>query len=472
MGSLTRRDKVAFMSWMEQIYKRVPVPIQNGLFSTYGLYWKWLRFGGDFKKYAREYQSRDRLTKDQWRLYQDERLIQLLNIACDHVPFYQSNWNDEIKKSARSGILADLPILEKEEIRNRPLLFVRKDVHPLHLIHSFTSGSTGTPVETIWTVDEVRDSLAVREVRSANWAGVSFRQPRATFSGRLIEPKPDSRGPFYRFNAAENQVYFSAFHLRPDSARFYVDALRKHHITWMTGYAVSFYLLAKFILEQDLSVPPIKAVITTSEKLTSEMRAVMEKAYGCRIYEEYSTVENALFASECEQGRLHVSPDVGIVEILRPDGTPCEPGEPGEVVTTCLMRFYQPFIRYRLGDLASWDDQPCACGRSMPVIKEVVGRIEDVVIGPDGRQMVRFHGIFTNQPHIQEGQIIQEELNVFRVLVVPASGFGETDELDIIERMRQRLGNPVKILVEKVDQIPRTKAGKFQAVISKVRDLP
>lgn len=248
-----------------------------------------------------------------------------------------------------------------------------------------------------------------------------------------------------------------------------MEALQKYNIVWMTGYAVSFFLLARFILDQALKVPPLKAVITTSEKLTPEMRSVMEKAYHCKVYEEYSTVESVFFASECEHGRLHVSPDVGIVEILRPDGTPCDPGEVGEVVATCLFRSYQPLIRFRLGDLAAWDPDPCPCGRHMPVIKEVVGRIEDVVTGPDGRQLVRFHGIFTDQPNIIEGQIIQESSSDFVVRLVPTPNFSERDELVVRARMRQRLGEDVTITIEKVTSIPRTASGKFVAVISKVK---
>jgi phenylacetate-CoA ligase len=214
------------------------------------------------------------------------------------------------------------------------------------------------------------------------------------------------------------------------------------------------------------STPPLqlKAVITTSEKVTPEMRQVMAAAYGCRVYEEYSTVENLLFASECEQGRLHISPDVGIVEIVRADGSPCSPHEVGEVVVTGLMRCYQPFIRYRLGDLAAWDDQNCPCGRQMPVIKEVVGRVEDVVFGPDGRQMIRFHAVFIDQP-VQEGQIIQETLGRIRVKVVPTPHFGQADEKSIIERVQQRLGPQVEVVVETVNFIPRLANGKFQAVI-------
>lgn len=458
------------MGKLDQLYTLLPLSLQNLAVSTYGLYWHWLRFGGNYPTFENEYISRENYSVNEWQVYQRGKLKLLLSNCINYVPYYRSVWTEEQKTSALLGDLEELPLLEKEPIRNNPSDFVRDDIHPSHKVTSFTSGSTGTPIATIWTPSEVRDSLAVREVRSARWAGVSFNLPRATFSGRMVEPDPESKGPYYRYNSVEKQVYFSAFHLKPNTAHFYVEALRKHKIQWMTGYAVSFYLLAKFILEKNLDVPPLKAIITTSEKLTAEMRSMMEKAYHCRVFEEYSTVENALFASECEHGRLHVSPDVGIVEILRPDGSPCVPGEVGEVVATCLMRNYQPFIRYRLGDLAAWDEGPCPCGRAMPVIKEVVGRIEDVVVGPDGRELVRFHGIFVQQPHVVEGQIIQEALDKIRVKVVPASGFGVKDEQDIIQRVQQRLGDSVKVIVEQVNEIPRTKAGKFKAVVSMLKE--
>lgn len=457
------------MGKLDQLYTLLPLSLQNLAVSTYGLYWHWLRFGGNYPIFENGYTSRETCSVNEWQVYQHGKLKLLLSNCINCVPYYRSVWTEEQKTSALLGDLEALPLLEKEPIRKNPSDFVRDDIHPSHKVTNFTSGSTGTPIATIWTPSEVRDSLAVREVRSARWAGVSFNLPRATFSGRMVEPDPESKGPYYRYNSFEKQVYFSAFHLKPDTAHFYVEALRKHKIQWMTGYAVSFYLLAKFILEKNLDVPPLKAIITTSEKLTVEMRSMMEKAYHCKVFEEYSTVENALFASECEHGRLHVSPDVGIVEILRPDGSPCVPGEVGEVVATCLMRNYQPFIRYRLGDLAAWDEEPCPCGRAMPVIKEVVGRIEDVVVGPDGRELVRFHGIFVNQPHVVEGQIIQEALNHIHVKVVATEGYGESDDRDIIHRVQQRLGSSVEVTVECVPSIPRTKAGKFKAVISSVK---
>ncbi len=455
------------MSLYDKVYTRLPLPLQNATVSLYGFYWHWLRFGGNYPELEQGYKVRESFDGNAWSEYQKAQLKRVLAVAARQVPYYQRTWSNAQMQAALQGELTPLPLLEKEPLRQNPLEFIRQDLQNHHRWTFYTSGSTGTPIATCWTAEEIRDTLAVREVRSANWAGVSFRLPRATFSGRMVEPDPESKGPYYRFNTVEKQVYFSPFHLRPENAHFYVEALKRHKIQWMTGYAVSYFLLAKFILEKGLEVPPIKAIITTSEKLTPEMRKVILEALHCPVYEEYSTVENSLFASECEHGRLHISPDVGIVEILRRDGSACNPGETGEVVTTSF-RTFQPMVRYRLGDLATWDSETCPCGRAMPVIKEVVGRIEDVVVGPDGRQMVRFHGIFVNQPNVIEGQIIQEAIDHIHVKVIPSKGYGPGDTLDIINRIQQRLSKAVRVTVEEVNEIPRTQAGKFKAVISKL----
>lgn len=458
------------MSLTQNLYKRLPVWAQHAAVTAYGAYWYHTRFGGSYKTALAAYHSRQGFTADDWRSYLERETTALLRTAADHVPHYRTTWSDSEKRAARSGVLEALPLLGKEELRADPRAFLRQDLTIRHRRTFYTSGSTGTPIATIWTVDEVRRSRAVREDRSNRWAGVSYTLPRATFSGRMVEPDPASRGPFYRFNAVERQVYFSAFHLSSETAHLYVRALRRHGIRWLSGYAVSFYLLAQSILQRQLDVPPLDAVITTSEKVTPEMRGVMERAFGCRVYEEYGTVENVMLATECEHGRLHVSPDVGLIEILRDDGSACEPGEIGEVVATGFMRRCQPLVRYRIGDLAAWDPEPCPCGRAMPALREVVGRLEDVVVGPDGREMVRFHGLFVSQPNVREAQVIQESLSRLRIKVVPTPDFGDSDASDIVERTQGRLGPGVDVVVETVDRIPRTSRGKFRAVISQLPD--
>lgn len=296
------------MGRLEAAYAQLPTFLQHCAATGFGLYRKWLRFGPGYPVYVRGYREREGMTAHQWGKWQHRALTDLLRDAAYHVPYYRDTWTPEQKVSAASGYLEELPLLPKGPIRENPTRFLRDGVKPRHVSVFHTSGSSGTPIATYWTVQEIRDSRALREVRSANWAGVSFKMPRATFSGRIVVPDSESQGPYHRFNFAERQVYFSAFHLGPVTARKYVEALHRHRIQWLTGYAVSFYLLARHIVDQGLEVPPLKAVVTTSEKLTPEMRQVMEEGYGCKIFEEYSTVENAIFASECECGGFTSAP--------------------------------------------------------------------------------------------------------------------------------------------------------------------
>jgi phenylacetate-CoA ligase len=175
-----------------------------------------------------------------------------------------------------------------------------------------------------------------------------------------------------------------------------------------------------------------------------------------------------MLATECERGTLHVSPDFGIIEIVDDAGAPVSPGQEGRVLCTGLLNDAQPLVRYDIGDRAVWSEKPCSCGRAqLPAIDEIVGRIEDVVKGPDGREMVRFHGIFIDLPHVDEGQVIQEAIDLIRVKLVARPGYGADDENLIRKRFQERLGN-VQVHIERVSELPRTDRGKFRAVISRL----
>lgn len=452
----------------ERVYRMSPTGLQHLWVTAYGAYWNWTRFGPGFDDRVAGFERRERYSAGDWAEWTRRRLEKLLAACSVHVPFYSETWTAGEKEAAAQGRLEELPLLEKDPLRSQPERFLRTDLRPRRTLVHHTSGSSGTPIAVYWRVPEYRDSIALRESRSARWGGVSYRLPRATFSGRMVEPEPDSPGPYYRFNAVEKQVYFSPFHLRRDTARQYVDALWRHGVRWLTGYAVSYYLLAQHILEDGLKAPPLDAVITTSEKVTPPMRGVMEEAYGCRVYEEYSTVENVLFASECDHGSLHVSPEGGVVEILDPDGRPCEPGVEGEVVATCLLRDYMPFVRFRLGDVARWASEPCPCGRPLPVLEEVVGRLEDVVVGPDGRRMVRFHGLYIGLPEIRCGQVVQEAPDRITVLLETVGELDPATGGDVVRRVHDRLGSGVEVRVEAVREIPRDASGKIRAVVSRL----
>jgi phenylacetate-coenzyme A ligase PaaK-like adenylate-forming protein len=87
----------------------------------------------------------------------------------------------------------------------------------------------------------------------------------------------------------------------------------------------SIYQLAQMALEQSLDAPPLKAVITTSEKVTPEMRAVIERAFATELFEEYAAVEDVFFVSENEQRRKLISPDAGLLEIIDDTFAPVSP---------------------------------------------------------------------------------------------------------------------------------------------------
>jgi phenylacetate-CoA ligase len=313
---------------------------------------------------------------------------------------------------------------------------------------------------------------AIFEARVLYWAGLDYKVARGVIGGRRIIRDGDAKGPYYRYNIVEKQTYLSAYHLSPKTVENYVEGIKKHKVKYLTGYASANYFLARFIEEAGIEPPRIKAVLTSADKLTEEMRETFRRVYGCEAFDSYNGVEATCLISECEHHRLHIVPDVGILEVLNDRGEPCKPGETGEAVTTGLLNFDQPLIRYRMGDLIRLaEDQTCKCGRPMPVVDEIVGRVEDTVVGPDGREMVRFHGIFYNIPAIIEGQVIQHPHNDFELKVVVSRALTEEEYFLLIKRMLSQLGK-VNVEVNVVDSIPRSANGKFKAVISMVARKP
>jgi phenylacetate-CoA ligase len=464
---------------LDRLYRRLPVPLQHAAVTAFGWRWKRLRFGGIHGDAVREYASRTALSPEEWRRYQTRELRALLRLAVARVPHYKDAYagleltEGQIARFTLEDLPA-LPPLSKETLRMNPDALVvdgpraarRLAIHP-------TSGSTGTPVRTYRAPQDLQRSLALRDVRSCGPAGVSFAQPRATFGGRLVVPRPRAAPPFHRFNRFERQVYFSAFHLSPDHAPHYVEALRRHRVEWMTGYTHCFVELGRMMLEQRL-LPPVslRAIITTSEALTEEGRETIRRAFSCPVYQEYGMVEDVVFACEGPDERMRVSPDAGILELVDASGRAVAPGEPGDVLGTGFTNRSQVLIRYRVGDVGVMDTRPDPSGLGMPILAQIVGRQECLVVGPDGRRSVRFHGLFTELPEVLEAQVIQEAVSRLRIRVVAPGGLSERTAQTIRRRAQDRLTDEVAVDVERVASIPRTEAGKFLAVVSLIDSPP
>jgi len=461
--------------FLDRLYGYCPVPLQNLGISLYGYYWKRERFGREFEKTVAEFRRRDRWPMDRMRDYLVPALRKVLRRAFE-APYYRERWTAAgLRASHLDEITPDtlhrLPVLPKQDVRQAPMALVPEAVRRRGGLRSdFTSGSTGTPVRCIRTRASIQRFVAAREVRSFGWAGTSVMRPRAMIGGRLVVPKGIAKPPFYRYNVVEKQVYFSAYHIAPAHIADYVAGFNRHRPEVSTGYAFSHFLIAQMMQQEKLALDyRPAAAITSSEKLTAPMKQSIRESLGCRAYEEYGACENCGLACECEHGSLHVSPDFGIIEIVDADGRPVPPGVEGRILCTGLLNDAQFLVRYDIGDMGIWSREPCPCGRShLPVLQEVCGRLEDVVVGSDGREMVRFHGIFIDLPHVLEGQVVQEELDRFRVRVIAAEEFGDRQVELIRRRFEERLG-PVRVMVERVAELERGPNGKFRAVISHVK---
>ncbi len=171
-----------------------------------------------------------------------------------------------------------------------------------------------------------------------------------------------------------------------------------------------------------------------------------------------------VFAAECRQGALHLSPDVGIVEVVDQNNRPVPAGETGELICTSLINFVQPFIRYRIGDIGALGTQPCTCGSPLPVLARIEGRIDDVLITRDGRRVGRLDPVFKGTRGVVEAQIIQDDYDKFRVRVVPSETYSDNDGKEICANLLERIGKG-DIQIEIVPRIERSAGGKFKTVV-------
>lgn len=461
-------------SALERLYARSPRFLQTLMGYAYGYALHKLRYGKTYNATLREIKPSEWYGKDQLIDLQTRLLKNLIAHAYRYVPYYRETLDGlSIKPEDITSLddLKKLPILEKSEVKKEPLRFVAQcfDVDELTVNH--TSGTTGTPLDLYFDNNSIQRNWAFYEARVRNWAGVTVRDRKAMFGGRVIVPKERRRRPFWLYNPAERQLYFSSYHLNPDFLPYYVDELDEFKPKFLVGYTSSIYVIAKFIKENHIRISnPPKSVLVTSETLFEAQRETIEDTFGCKVYDGYGGGERVALITECAQGSLHMSPEYGIVEFLDQAGNPVKAGEAGEMVCTGLINWAMPLIRYRVGDMAVPSDKPCSCGRAFPVVDKIVGRVDDILVTPDGGWVGRLDPVFKGLHGVREAQIIQEWITEVRVLVVPESDFSFEVKSLLVQNLKGRLGQRVRVRVEIVDAIPRTSSGKFRSVISKVSD--
>jgi phenylacetate-CoA ligase len=336
------------------------------------------------------------------------------------------------------------------------------------MLAASTGGTTGTSVKIFVDPVSLQEAYAIFHEYQWRWAGVEFGEPWVMISGRKVVPLEQKRPPFWRYNAASKQHFFSCFHIREDTIPVYLEKMAQIDAPLLHLYPSTASAFATYMKRHGRTgmVKP-RAIISTSETLFPETRALIEEQFQTRVFNHYKG-DAAVQICQCEHGGLHVPPLFGYVEFHPIAGSDVPGG--CEMVVTGLSNRGTVLIRHRIGDVAVPGDRPCPCGRTLPTVKTLLGRTGDVVVTPDGYQVnaSNLTDVFKDTPHIRRGQFVQdaEDHLLARLEVWP--GFDGTDERRFRDEVRARIGTRMRLDVEVVDEIELTVSGKFRFVINEL----
>ncbi|ADE16280.1 capsular polysaccharide biosynthesis protein CapK [Nitrosococcus halophilus Nc 4] len=401
--------------------------------------------------------------------FQAARLRSLIESASLQVPYYR-----QLFAEAGCGPqdihspedLSKLPFLTKDRIRAN--LESLKANGAKRLIRFNTGGSTGEPLIFYLGKERVSHDVAAKW-RATRWWGVDIGDPEVVVWGSPVELGAQNRLRAWRDRLLRTRL-LSAFEMSEDNLNYFVAEIRRLRPKMLFGYPSALAHIARHAQKRGVPMNDlgIQVAFVTAERLYDDQRRCIEAEFGCQVANGYGGRDAGFVAHQCPAGSMHVTAEDMVVELIDREGKPVGAGEPGEVVVTHLATREFPFIRYRTGDVAVFDNQPCGCGRSLPVLKEVQGRTTDFVVASDGTVM---HGlaliyVLRDLPGIESFKIIQENKTEVRVLVVPVSGYNRAIEEAIRRGFRARLGEGVCVNVEEVTEILPERSGKFRYVVS------
>jgi phenylacetate-CoA ligase len=387
-----------------------------------------------------------------------------------HVPYYRRLFGEIRLDPARIAAVSDLnrvPPLGKQDIRIHLQELISEAAGPLK--RSGTGGSSGDPLVFFIGKDRIDHDVAAKW-RATRWWDLDIGDRELVFWGSPIELTTQDQLKAVRDFVFRTRL-LSTSQLSEDDLDGYVAEIRRFRPRMLFGYPSAISRIATHAEQRGLSLDEVgvKVIFVTAERLYKEQRVVMERAFGCPVADGYGGRDSGFIAHECPERRLHISAEDVIVEIIDNDGRSRPAGEAGEIAVTHLATKDFPFIRYRTGDIAVLEAGECACGRVLPLIREIQGRSNDFVVALNGTVM---HGSVLNHifrlAGIQQFKIVQESLELTRVQVVPGPGFQEDLLLEIEHKIKERLGHGVKVTIECTEAIASEKSGKYRYIISHV----
>jgi phenylacetate-CoA ligase len=239
---------------------------------------------------------------------------------------------------------------------------------------------------------------------------------------------------------------------------------------YLLTYPSNLTALVPAMREAGLRLTRLREVATMAELLPAETRAMVRDAWNVPIRDTYSAKEVGYMAIQCpEREQLHIQSEVALVEVIDDAGRPCAPGQIGRVVVTPLHNFAMPLIRYEIGDYAEVGS-PCACGRGLPVLTRVMGRVRNILIGAGGERYWPSFGTtrFRNLAPVRRHQFVQKRRDGLEARLVVERPLTADEEGNLRAHILSRLPEPFEITFTYVDDIPPSEGGKLENFISEV----
>jgi phenylacetate-CoA ligase len=416
------------------------------------------------------------LEKTQWLTVHElaalqwKRAAALLEHAYQHVPYYRDIMRDgriDPESIVRDRSLEALPLLDRFTITEQRDRFRATNLPTERFVPNGTGGSTGEPLlffddrnEAGWSEAAVWRSHGWYDVdvgdRCAYLWGANFDLTGYQgFSGRIK-------------SRVLNLLMLPAWELSESTASLFWKQLCQFKPRLLVAYAGALHQWARLLGDNRDPIPGLSAIIVSAEMLYDETRQAIEACFKVPVYNRYGGRDLHFVAQECRaQKGLHINSENLLVEIVK-DGRQVAPGELGEIVITRLDNFVMPFVRYRSGDLGVLNSAACECGRSLPLLQKIEGRVQDAIVTAEGRIISGpfFAHVMKDCPDVREFQVHQLAINRLLLMVVLQGGRQFVSRPRIERIAQQYMGRNMQIEFDVRDSIPLTRTGKRRVIVS------
>jgi phenylacetate-CoA ligase len=401
------------------------------------------------------------------------RQLQLLLRHCwASVPFYRSRldaagWSPTARLDAAQW--RRLPLLRREDIQGAGDAIRSSAVPKEHgqTATVTTSGSSGRPVTVLKTAAEnvywhafvLRDHLWHRRD-----LGTTLAVIRNLGDGVAPYPK-GTRGKAWGLPTGK------AYRTGPVVA-LDITATTEQQLDWLQRVRPAYLLtlpsaaraLAGLATQRGVALRGLQAVITMGEVCSDDVRQALRHAWNVPAQDSYSSQEVGYMALQGpEHEHYHLQCESALVEILDDRGEPCAPGQLGRVVATPLHNFAMPLIRYELGDFAEVGS-PCPCGRGLPVVTRIAGRVRNMLRLPGGGLIWPrlSEGSYREIAPISQFQVAQVAPGRLEVRLVPDRPLTSAEEDALRDKINARIGHVFEIAFTYPAEIPRGPGGKYE----------